>query len=305
MESLAPTVALILHFRQVDATVRCLLALIADDVKDAVIVDNSADEGKSLNVLRSNLERKDFSGLNIRFLLPEMNLGFARGVNRGLETTRSVYPGSPVLLINSDAELVKGAHKRLRDLVQPGSAPAIAAPAIDGPNGLVSAVVHYHHLTGTLHRRSSIFGSHKLLGGCCLMVHPALCAEKLFDEDFFFYGDDIELGYRMGQMGVELVDASPALVRHEGSGSSRNGSLFYEYHMARAHLVLSLKVARAMPRRFLLLAVRLLILPIRAAVRSIRFRSFTAWKGLNLALQDFYRHKISEMTPPPSDGNSR
>jgi GT2 family glycosyltransferase len=287
-------IAVLLHFRSVDLTLRCVASLDAQGVDAVVIVDNSEDAGFSLSALRAGLPA---GRIHVRYLEPGTNLGFARGVNTAVAAIVSERRDVDLLLINSDATLAPGTVDHLRRAVA-GEAAVIAAPSIDGPTGLVPARTYYRHLSGAITPAGPGWLGHGLLGGACLMVHRSLVKAPLFDESFFFYGDDIELGYRMGKHGVILADVPEGIVIHQGSGSSGNGSLFYEYHMSRAHLLLVGKLGYSPPTRIALLGARMVSLGLRAAVRSFRYRSVRPWKGLVMAFFDVSRGRHRTLTPP-------
>jgi GT2 family glycosyltransferase len=119
----------------------------------------------------------------------------------------------------------------------------------------------------------------------------------VFDETFFFYGDDIEFGYRLGRAGIALVDAPSATVIHEGSKGSVNGSLFYEYHMARAHLLLVRKLGHGIVMQVMMVMARVLALAARATLRVARYRSLRAWRGLGMAMWDVTNGQVRTLTP--------
>jgi GT2 family glycosyltransferase len=231
------------------------------------------------------------------FVEPGRNLGFSSGVNAGIALIQDELQGRHVLLINNDATLTRGTVAGLDQAVSAHTR-AIAAPRIHGPTGLVDARVYYRHITGILSVTGPGLKGHALLGGACLMVHESLCHVPLFDEAFFFYGDDVELGFRMGSLGVPLLDVPSATVVHEGSASSTNGSLFYEYHMSRAHLILVSRLGYRGVSRIGLLATRGLTLVARACVRSFRYRSLRAFRGLFMAVGDVARGRFRTLTPP-------
>jgi len=287
-------VAVLLHFRSAAMTLRCLQSLASEGVDIVVVVDNSEDDGASIVPLRSGAAHIP---AEIVYLEPGVNLGFAAGVNRAVELIAGWGGEYDLLLINSDASLAPGTVGHLRAAVADKS-PVIAAPSIDGPTGLVPARTYYRHLSATISPAGPGLRGHALLGGACLMLHHTLVHEPIFDETFFFYGDDIEMGYRMAQRGVALVDVPEGVVIHEGSGSSGNGSIFYEYHMSRAHLLLVGRLGYGMAGRFGLGAGRLFFLTIRALVRSVRHRSLRPWKGLGMALSDLLRGRRRSLTPP-------
>lgn len=288
-------VGLILHFRDDARTSACVHSLVREGVRDVVVVDNSEDGGGSLVRLKRRLSQE--GAPPIHCVEPGRNLGFSAGVNAGVIRIARDFPARHVLLINSDAALSMGAVSLLAGAVSQYDR-AIAAPRIDGPTGLVSARVYYRHITGMLSASGPGLRGHALLGGACLMVHESLCRGTLFDETFFFYGDDVELGYRMGASEVALLDVPEAVVIHEGSASSTNGSIFYEYHMVRAHLLLVSRLGYRGPPRVALLATRAAMLTARACVRGLRYRSFTAFRGLAMAATDVMRGRLRTLTPP-------
>jgi N-acetylglucosaminyl-diphospho-decaprenol L-rhamnosyltransferase len=286
--------AILLHFRSASLTVQCVQSLIAERVDVIVIVDNSEDRGVSLAALRIELGEAVHW---VRILEPGRNLGYARGINYALDALPEYHGRVDLLLINNDATFVEGTVSHLR-LAVAGPNPVVAAPLIDGPTGLVSARTYYRHVSALITPVGPGLRGHVVLGGACLMVHRELVGSSLFDESFFFYGDDIEFGYRMLRQGVVLLDVQQGTIVHKGSASSRNGSLFYEYHMARAHLGLAYKLSDTFQGRLVLFVGRALFLPLRATVRSFRFRSFRPWTGLGMAVIDMLRGRVRTLTPP-------
>lgn len=291
---MAKCIAVMLHFRNVAMSVRCVGSLVSEGVDALVIVDNSEDDGVSVRELKQELEG---ASIRVDYIEPGRNLGFSRGVNEAVRLILLRDRDVDVLLINSDATLIPRTVQHLLQAVS-GTSPVVAAPSIDGPTGLVPARTFYRHLTATISPAGHGWRGHALLGGACLMIHRELVVAPLFDESFFFYGDDIEFGYRMTRRGVPLVDVPAGVVVHQGSGSSHNGSLFYEYHMSRAHLVLTVKLGYGVAGCVLLAVSRMLFLVLRAAVRSVRFGSLRPWRGLAMAISDLARGKLRTLTPP-------
>jgi GT2 family glycosyltransferase len=111
---------------------------------------------------------------------------------------------------------------------------------------------------------------------------------SLFDEAFFMYGEDVELAWRLTRQGKAMICAKGAYVEHEYGPSVDRASFFYEYHMARGHLLLSLRT-RIHPAEIPLLVItKSLSLGCRALIRSFRHRSliplaayFLAWLPLS------------------------
>lgn len=293
-DTLPATVALVLHFRDAERTSRCLASLAREGIRRVMIVDNSDDGGVSLAGLLGNAGILPGAGLAVDVLDPGTNLGFSAGVNRGLARIREREPGCCVLLLNSDAELRPGCHEALRSGIREGL--QLASATMVSPGGARLRCAYYQPYLAVL-SSSRWWGSFRYLSACCFMVAPALATPPLFDERFFFYGEDIELGWRLVKAGIAHDVVDGASVDHEGSAAAGNGSFFYEYHMARAHLLLPWVLARTRVARWAMLSTRLLVLPLRATVRSVRSRTLVPWRGLLFAAWELASRAAPSIKP--------
>lgn len=267
-------VGLLLNYRDAERTARCVRSLLGEGLRHVVVWDNSADEGVSAGAVQ-----EAFRGdAKLDLISSESNLGFAAGVNRGLEYCTATYPEAWVLLINNDARLLPGAVQKLVDALHASPQAPIASPDINHA-GHVLGLGHYHRWTGMLSWRPR-HGCFPYASGCCLLIATDRMRLPLFDEIFFMYGEDWELGWRLKQQDLQFAHVNETLVEHEGSASSGLGSLFYESSLVAAHLVLVRKLARGPVEACGLILVRIPTLIARAIVRSIRFRSLVPWKGL-------------------------
>ncbi|MBW1831668.1 MAG: hypothetical protein JRJ10_08205 [Deltaproteobacteria bacterium] len=108
---------------------------------------------------------------------------------------------------------------------------------------------------------------------------------RLFDEDFFMYGEDVLLTWKARQRGFEVVCADAVTVEHEGSASAPHGDYFYEYHVTRGHWILGRKLYGDLWDRASTRLCRYVYLVIRAVLRSLRFRNLVAFRALRLAIR--------------------
>ena len=288
-------VGLVLHFRTPERTLACLQSLAGEGIGKAVLVDNSEDAGQSIKAMQSGFARLAEAGLRVEVLQPGRNLGFAAGVNMGLEHV-SRNQRVPVLLINSDAKLEPGALTAMRGL-RPQHGLVVPRLVRQSGQPRVSAFAYYQRFAALI-LRSPRPGTVAHPSGCCLLIRADQVGPKLFDTDFFFYGEDVMLGFDLARRSVSVAECKDASVIHAGSVSAKNGSMFYEYHMVRAHWLLARKLARNPFERFLFVAARCVTLPLRACVRSLRSRSLTPWRGLFAATADVTRDRCRSFTPP-------
>lgn len=288
---------LVLHFRTPEKTLDCLRSQHQEGIRRVVIVDNSEDGGRSVLAMEEGLEVLRRAGLVAEILQPGRNLGFSAGVNLGLGHVATRSPGH-VLLINSDARLMPGAIAHLRDVLS--LAPIVAPRIAQGRLPPSSPIAYYDRLLALITTAPKVLPLPHV-SGCCLLIRQDHARPPLFDEDFFFYGDDVMLGYAAQQSGVVQRECREAVVQHATSSSSQNGSAFYEYHLNRAHLLLSRKLAQGTLQRLIFALARGVVLPLRASVRSIRLRSLVPWRGLLMACADVLRHRYRSLTPADSN----
>lgn len=278
--NLPPVIGLILNYRDAVRTDRCIRSLLNDGMAHVLIWDNSEDEGVSASTLRKLLNSED----RVTIEISPVNLGFAAGVNRSLAWIAAHFTGTWVLLINNDAVLLPGGLFALCQILSKTPVAAIAYPTIDHGGRLISTAYYQRHLG--LITTNPLLGDIPYASGCCLLIAPERVPLPLFDEDFFMYGEDIELGYRLHKQ--RMVHVSEGVwVRHEGSASSGMGSPFYEARMVAAHWLLARKLAKNRLDQRLLYLGRAAALTLRAVIRGFRYRSRipieSLWRGWRLA----------------------
>ena len=288
-----PITGLVLHFRTPEKTLACLRSQQQQGIRKAIVIDNSEDGGQSTTAMRADLEALQTAGLDVEVLNPGRNLGFASGVNMGMAHIATEQP-SHVLLINSDAQLATSALNHMCLALK--TAPIVAPRIAQGNQPPTSPFSYYDRLLGLITSTPKMMPL-RHASGCCLLIHVDQARQPLFDQDFFFYGEDVMLGFTTGQRNIFEQECPQAIALHATSSSAKNGSIFYEYHMNRSHWLLARKLARNPLEQFMFVAARCITLPLRALVRSLRFRSLVAWQGLFLATADVLRGRCHSFTP--------
>lgn len=268
----SPVVGLTLNYRDAKRTLRCVRSLLADGVEHVLVWDNSEDAGQSAGELQVLLADEP----RVHIEVGEYNLGFSAGVNHGLAFIKENYPHSRVLLINNDAVLLAGATEAMTTVLQQSPNATIVYPTIDHAGRCIGTVFYQRHFGLITLKRMP--GSIPHASGCCQLLDPTRLSGPWFDEEFFMYGEDVELGHRLAPQ--HMLHVPEVWVRHEGSASSGMGSAFYETRMVAAHWILVPKLAR---NRFELGALylgRVVALSLRAVVRACRYRSLVPLKSL-------------------------
>jgi GT2 family glycosyltransferase len=198
---------------------------------EVLVVDNGSTDG-SADYIRQKFVRK------VRLIESRENLGFAGGNNLGMiEST-----GEFIALLNNDAVPEPGWVSELVKAMTKSSQTGMCASKIllSGDGNLIDNTGHMIALDGMgigrgrLDTDASQFDSnHEVFSpsGCAALYRRCMLEEiGLFDEDYFLYVDDFELGFRARLAGWECAYAPRAVVHHRFSataGEELPRKLFY------------------------------------------------------------------------------
>jgi glycosyltransferase involved in cell wall biosynthesis/GT2 family glycosyltransferase len=183
----------------------------------------------------------------------EENVGFGRACNRALAAV-----AEPVTaLVNPDVELLDGS---LLTLARAAREDRVLAPLVLRPDGIVEASVHPAPTSAAdlarvlLPARLRTPRRRRRVGwavGCCLVAPTATLRELgPFDERIFLFGEDMDLGLRARERGIETWLEPSARVLHHGAHSTREafgGEPFAALARAR-HDVVERRLGRARAR---------------------------------------------------------
>jgi len=221
----------------------CLLSVFKQEYKDfeVVVVDNGSQDNSC-----AYIEQK-FP--QVKVIKLGKNFGFAKAVNEGIKKTNSFY----VVLLNNDA-VVK--EDWLANLVAAAdSHPDCASVAskmlffakkeiIDGAGDKINIVGQPHPIGhNEKDRRQYDIGRYILgaTGGASLFRREALCKIGLFDEDFFFYFEDVDWALRAQLMGLKSWYEPKAVVYHRSGETAKRFYRKMEYLRFRNTIILVLK----------------------------------------------------------------
>lgn len=186
---------------------------------DVVVVDNGSTDGSLEMVRREFSTGQPFA---LKLIVNERNLGFCAANNQGFAGSDSEF----VALLNNDAE---AEPEWLRSLVaafdgRPEIGMAASKILVFEEPRRIDKVGHLIYLDGQNRGRGSgeiDNGQYDEVeevlwpDGCAAMYRRAMLDEiGGFDEDFFAYADDAELGLRARIAGWKCLYVPPAVVRH-------------------------------------------------------------------------------------------
>ena len=231
--------AVIVNFNSGEHVIRCLGCLAAQSLlpERIVLVDNASSDG-SLAACR-RFVASDPRLTDRTWIEPlSANVGFATGSNRGIALAETEF----VALLNPDAFPDPGWLEAL--LTAAGSHPDCAAfgsrQMLVGSPGVLDGIGDRWHVSGLAWREGhgrrlqpSDLEAREIFSACAA---AALYRRKLvveaggFDEDFFCYGEDVDLGYRLRLAGHSARYVPAAVVEHVGGASGAGSAATYFGH---------------------------------------------------------------------------
>ncbi len=212
-----------------------LIAAAGETEHEIIVVDNNSSDGSPVMV------REEFP--SVKLIDSDSNEGFSAACNRGIKTSAGDY----ILILNPDTETEPYAIDRALGFMRTHpEAGAAGARLTDGKGrflpeskrGFPSPLTSLFRFTGLgkIFPRSAFFNAYYLgdrpenetcpadilTGAFMLIRREALEKAGLFDTDFFMYGEDIDLSWRIRKAGYINYYLHDVRITHfKGCSSSR------------------------------------------------------------------------------------
>ena len=194
-----------------------------DDRYEVVLIDNGSDDGSQAEV------RAKHSW--VRLVENPRNTGFSAGCNQGAETARDGELDPEVLVfLNNDIHVDE---KFLRELVAPivhGACTATTAKMYSWNGEVLNSAgggSNFHGIgiqRGYLANPSKEYDTPRKslfpCGGAMAMTTEAFFDVGGFDEEFFAYYEDVDLGWRSWVLGYEIHYVPSSVCYHHHSSTS-------------------------------------------------------------------------------------
>jgi N-acetylglucosaminyl-diphospho-decaprenol L-rhamnosyltransferase len=238
--------AVVVNYEAGDALVACVRSLLADDSAGAppevVVVDNGSRDGSATAVRRS------FAA--VRVIDPGGNVGYATAANRGIAAT-----SAPIVAVcNPDIEVRWGTAAAMLAAFADDSVGA-AAPRMRNPDGSTYPSARRdpalwdalgHAVLGLVWPRNPCTRRYRELdvdpaaardvdwasGAALWLRRRAIDAIGGWDEGYFMYMEDVDVGWRLRRAGwrVRYVPTGE-VVHHQGLSTERRASrMIVEHH---------------------------------------------------------------------------
>jgi GT2 family glycosyltransferase len=223
--------AIVLNWNGGAVVAECVRSLLAQDYPalEVLVVDNASTDDSAAMI------RDKFP--HVRLHVNEKNLGFGGGNNVGIGLAQTPY----LLMCNNDTTIEPDAVRRLVEAMEArpevGSATPCIVLAATGrvdatgivvcPDGLALGRGRAE-LPSALREPAETFYASDC---CCLYRRTMLDALRLpsgelYDEDFFAYADETDMGWRAQRLGWTSIYVPTAMVLHRHAMSSGSVSPF-------------------------------------------------------------------------------
>ena len=296
--------AVILNWNNYSDTRACIESLQKSDYPLAriIVIDNGSHDDSVARLLN------DYSrNVNIHIICNKSNYGFARGVNVGIRYALK-HGAEFVLLVNNDAVVDQTCIKQLMIIMETKKNTGIAGPRIlqqDNTNKICGYGYYYSRFkTGAIcpeHNKLVKNCPHHTrevaaLAGCIMLVRSKVFEDiGLFNEQYFFYEEDIDFCLRASRAGFKIFYVPPARAWHGIASVPRERtSPFVLYHRARSRIIFLGKNLSWLQFQWGLFLHLVLYTPFRCLQvfrGSKSWQSIWAWfKGSWAGMQELLKH---------------
>ena len=236
---------------------------------EVFVVDNHSSDG-SIEYLRPRFPK-------VIFIESNHNLGFARANNMAIRQAEGQY----VLLLNPDTfvgeQTIKQAIEFMDQHPKAGGAGVkmfntVGTKALESRRGLPTPLTSFYKMCGLCSKfpESRRFGKYYMgylswdkperidiiSGAFCLMRKEALDQAGHLDEDFFMYGEDIDLSYRLLKAGYDNWYLPLPILHYKGESTHKSSFryvhvfyqamlIFFKKHYGHMHLWVTLPIKAA------------------------------------------------------------
>lgn len=218
----------VVNYNAGEHLIRCLDSLrkIKEEIEfDVYVVDNNSSDG--------SIESSKKKFPNFNYILNTENLGFGKAHNLALKKAKTPY----VLVLNPDTQIPPETLVKMLEFMEENPQVGIASPRVEKADGSLDVASHrgfptpwasflyyflkndrLYHLTDRdmtkTHEVDSVVGAFMLIRKSVLEI------VGYFDEDYFLYGEDIDLCFRVKKAGFKVMYVPSVKVLHVKGVSS-------------------------------------------------------------------------------------
>ena len=224
-----------------EQAINAVLKARGDHAIEIIVVDNNSIDN-SIEYIKSKFS------FPIKFIPNQENVGFAKANNQGIKAASGKY----ILLLNPDTVVQEDTLSRCKDKAESdANIGAIGVRMVDGlgaylpesKRAIPTPLNSFWKLSGVskIFPRSSFFSEYNLgnineesdaevevlCGAFMFMPHKVAIEVGMLDEDYFMYGEDIDLSFRIKKAGYKIWYLGTNSIIHYKGQSTQKSSLAY------------------------------------------------------------------------------
>jgi GT2 family glycosyltransferase/lipopolysaccharide/colanic/teichoic acid biosynthesis glycosyltransferase len=203
---------------------------------EIIVIDNNSHDG-SLEAVKNRYP-------SVITIANQTNVGFGRANNQGLEISKGKY----ILLINPDTIVREDTLSKMISFMDNNQDVGLSGCRVLNPDGTLQLAcrrsfpgpwVSFTKVTGlsSLFPNSKIFAKYNLTylsenesyevdavsGSFMMLNREAYDKTKGFDTDFFMYGEDLDLCYRIQKSGMKVYfNSETEIIHYKGESTKRS-----------------------------------------------------------------------------------
>ena len=251
---------------------KSVLAACTEIHAEILVVDNQSSDG-SVKMVKEKFP-------NVVCIENKENVGFAKANNQAVAIAKGKY----ILYLNPDTIVPEDCFQKCIEFMDAHeTVGSLGCRLVDGKGiflpeskrGFPSAPVAFFKIAGlsNLFPKSKLFNRYHLgylpemetnevdvLVGCFMFCRKAVI-DKVgsFDEDYFMYGEDIDLSYKINQAGFQNIYFPETTVIHYKGESTKKGTLNYVKMFYKAMIIFAQKHFKSSQKGMFVFLIRLAI----------------------------------------------
>ena len=264
---------------------------------EVIVLDNNSVDG-SVEMVRQKFPK-------VHIISNIENVGFSKANNQAIKIAQGEY----ILLLNPDTVVEEDTFSKIVDFMDAHSdAGGLGVKMIDGSGrflpeskrGLPTPTVAFYKIFGlsALFPKSKTFGKYHLgyldkdevhevevLAGAFMVLRKSVLHKiGLLDEDFFMYGEDIDISYRIIKAGYKNYYFPETRIIHYKGESTKKSSVNYVFVFYNAMIIFARKHFSRKNAELFTFIIRIAIYLRAGAAIAIRFASRIFLPLLDVAL---------------------
>lgn len=205
------TSVIIVSYNTAPLTVECLTSFESARGANEIFVVDNASSDNSVAIITAQFP-------SIQLIANSENRGFGAANNQALKTCRGRY----IIFLNPDTTIKEDTLQKAVLFMDAHPETGLAGARILNPDGTVQESVSYRYPGEKFTRgeTAGLPGSIACVLGAFMIARKSLLDELAgFDEDFFLYGEDQDLAWRIREKGFSVGYIEDACVLHWGGQS--------------------------------------------------------------------------------------